>query len=74
MSDFHGRGKPVDLQSEHHVFEYSIDDGANWLLCISTLRGDDVLRVEADLSARYGFPVVVREKMPQPTEGNSEAR
>ncbi len=66
--------KPVDLQSEHHVFEYSIDDGANWLLCISTLRDDYVHQVQADLSARYGLPVVVRKKMPRSASVSTAAR
>ncbi len=49
----------------NRVFEYSVDNGATWLLCISTLRDDDVHQVQADLSARYGLPVVVRKKMPR---------
>ena len=73
MSD-HGRGKPVDFQSEHRVFEYSIDNGATWLLCISSLRDDDVRQVQADLSARYGLPVVVRQKMPRSASVSTAAQ
>ena len=70
MSD-HGRGKPVDFQSEHRVFEYSIDNGATWLLCISTLRDDDTHQVQVALSARHRLPVVVRKKTPRTTTGDT---
>ena len=78
MSD-HGHGKPVYLQSENRVFEYSVDNGATWLLCISKLRDDHVRQVQADLSARYGFPVPVREKcqgwrLSALRQGKNEAR
>ena len=58
----------------NRVFEYSIDNGATWLLCISTLRDDDVREVQVDLSARYGLPVVVREKMPRSASVSTAAR
>ena len=45
------------------VFQYSLDDGDTWLTIVSTLRDDDVRQVQVDLSARYGLPVVVRQKM-----------
>ena len=47
------------------LFRYSLDGGATWLLCLSTVRGDDVRQVWLDLSARYALPVMVREKTPR---------